>query len=342
MAFCRIAAVSSLLEGCRGRMRAHWFGNRWYRAQRDRVGWRDGSGMRRARDTLLATIGVALSVGALPGAALGSSAPVIESTSVSQITETSLRLEARVNPEGLVTTYQFWLECQIASSTKSFCEPGSVGTRLSSGLIPGGLEAGQSVSTELTGLRAGYTYVYGVVASNSAGKAESRDNIAQPAPPGACVKCANETSPYIAEVSQWSIEANNAEAARAGKEYEEQRARERQAAEEAKAKERAHWEAVEREAEQRRAQEEAAARASCVVPSLKGDSLRRARQTLLRAHCALGRVSRPRGRRPGPVAVAGQHPSPGTRLPRGAPVAVTVGAARHRGSATLRRPDGYR
>lgn len=282
--------------------------------------------MRLVRCVLLATIALVLPVGGLSSVARGSSGevPVIEGTSVSNITETSVTLGAQVNPEGLTTTYQFWLECKIASSTETFCEPGSVPVLLVTRSIPSGVMTGQSVSWELNGLHVGYTYVFGVVASNAAGRTENRDNIAETAPPGACVKCANETPPYVPEVSQWSIEFNNAQGAQAVREYEAQLAHEQQAAEEALAKERAGWEAADREGEQRRIHEEEADRPVCVVPSLKGDSLPKARGVLLRAHCGLGAVSRLHGRRRGAASVVRQRPSPGTRLREGARVAVKL------------------
>jgi hypothetical protein len=253
-------------------------------------------------------------------------APVIESTSVANITEASLTLQARVNPDGLATTYRFVLECENASTTQTFCEPGASPLPLKTGSIAAGSE-GQEVSTELTGLQAGYTYVYGVIASNAEGTAESRNNIAQPAPPGACEKCANETPPYEPEASPWSIAGNNAEAERATREYEAQVARERRAAEEA-AKSASERLGREREEEERRIKEEQANKPVCVVPSLFGDSLIQARRALGKAHCRLGRVTRQHYPRSGALIVLQQGLQQGRRAPQGTRVRVVVGVRR--------------
>jgi hypothetical protein len=66
--------------------------------------------------------------------------------------------------------------------------------------------------------------------------------------------------------------------------------------------------------------------AQCVVPKLKGKSVRAARRTLRRAHCTLGTITR-RGRgRPGRV--RSSRPKAGTVLPDGAAVDVVVNRRR--------------
>jgi hypothetical protein len=91
-------------------------------------------------------------------------------------------------------------------------------------------------------------------------------------------------------------------------------------------------EATEREAAERRktAEQEAAAR-RCVVPSLKGDSLSKARRVLGRAHCRLGAVSSPRGHARGPLIVTRQSPRAGSWPAGGARVMVTLGRPGARG-----------
>jgi hypothetical protein len=62
---------------------------------------------------------------------------------------------------------------------------------------------------------------------------------------------------------------------------------------------------------------------SCVVPKLKGKSLKQARSALSAAHCALGRVSRPKARKGhklGPLVVKSFSPAAGTTLPAGGKV----------------------
>jgi hypothetical protein len=252
-------------------------------------------------------------------------APVIESASSTSLGETSVALDARIDPDGLATTYQFWLECEIPSTTMTFCEPGATSVLLHAGSLAA-LGEGQDVSYELTGLHAGYTYVYRVVASNSSGTVEDPYNVAQTSPPGACAKCANETPAYVPEVSQWSIEANNKEGERATAEYQEKLTRERKAIEEAQAaKARVEQEASEREAAEQTEQLRTREARICVVPRLHGDSLPKARRALRRAHCELGRttLSRNHGRR---LVVVRQGPAPGRRFPLNTRVAVTLGA----------------
>lgn len=100
---------------------------------------------------------------------------------------------------------------------------------------------------------------------------------------------------------------------------------------------REYWERVGREARmreegERKASEEAKRKAqgqsvSCVVPSLRGQSLNGARTALRRAHCKLGKVSTRRGAL-GALVVIQQSRTHGTRLRRGAAVAVTLGLHR--------------
>jgi hypothetical protein len=64
----------------------------------------------------------------------------------------------------------------------------------------------------------------------------------------------------------------------------------------------------------------------CTVPELVGDSLGGARVLLARAHCRLGRVSRPRGH-DGTLVVRSQSLGHGEHCPRGTAVAVRLGLA---------------
>jgi hypothetical protein len=66
----------------------------------------------------------------------------------------------------------------------------------------------------------------------------------------------------------------------------------------------------------------------CLVPSLKGATLAAARRALLRAHCKLGRVTRPHTAH-APLIVIRQASPPGARLSGGAAIAVRLGLRRH-------------
>jgi hypothetical protein len=91
------------------------------------------------------------------------------------------------------------------------------------------------------------------------------------------------------------------------------------AQEEREQKEREAWEALRRSAEA----EEASRR--CVVPSLRGRSLRASAQSLRDSHCRMGQISRHRGFTAKNGKVVKQNPRPGTVAPPGMTVAVTLG-----------------
>lgn len=95
-----------------------------------------------------------------------------------------------------------------------------------------------------------------------------------------------------------------------------------------------YWERIAREAQTRQEREHAehealqaerSIAAPCVVPALRGYSLRRAKRVLTRSHCKLGRV-RVRRSAHHKLVVTQQGRARNTKLRNGAPVAVTLGA----------------
>ena len=86
-----------------------------------------------------------------------------------------------------------------------------------------------------------------------------------------------------------------------------------------------------REERERRAREEleaeelARASAGCLVPKLKGQSLRTSKRRLKEAHCTIGKVRKRKGATAKTGKVVKQDPKPGTVLAGGAPVNLTVG-----------------
>jgi tyrosyl-tRNA synthetase len=125
------------------------------------------------------------------------------------------------------------------------------------------------------------------------------------------------------EVPSWLKAVNEAESARAIKEYE---AIQRQAAakehEEQQAKERTRLTYEEEDRKELKQREEEEIRAStCVVPSLRGHTLSAARRTLKKAHCRLGKIVR-RSHRHGILRVISQSPAPGSRLAAGVSIVI--------------------
>lgn len=134
----------------------------------------------------------------------------------------------------------------------------------------------------------------------------------------------NPGAPYVPPQLPPSNQSANEAAARIVKEAEVERAaKERKAREESEAIERAQ-----EEAEAREKQPAKTAAEHCVVPSLKGDSLNKARHVLSKAHCKLGKVTMPHGSSGGSLVVTRQRTAAGRKLPAGTRVGVTMGPKR--------------
>lgn len=111
------------------------------------------------------------------------------------------------------------------------------------------------------------------------------------------------------------------EAERPAKEAAARAAKEREIRE---AGERTGREAAEREAKKREEEKTLSSAPTCVVPSLKGDTLTVARRALREAHCKLGRVTPPpRGH--GRHVVTHQGVRAGSKRLAGTAVSVTLG-----------------
>ncbi|MEY9862656.1 hypothetical protein ABH935_008304 [Catenulispora sp. GAS73] len=104
-------------------------------------------------------------------------APAVVTGSASSITTTSATLAGTVNPEGAATTYQFQYGTSTSYGSLAPAPPASAGS--------GG--SATSVSAEVSGLTAGTTYDYRLVATNATGTTEgSNQTFTTPAtpPPG--------------------------------------------------------------------------------------------------------------------------------------------------------------
>lgn len=268
------------------------------------------------------------------------SGPAITNVSATNITEHGATLEAQINPEGIATVYEFWVESAVCKGGSPTCEKSGHPREEEQGYIVAGC-GGKTVVDDVTGLLSNTYSWYWVVAVSAGGTAESHHNLFEAgAPPEACpegcyiveVTPPSKSLQGILEASkQYGEEAPAREAAR-------QQAAKEQAEREAKqAHEREQQELDAREApvklvlarEEREAAEAQAAESGfveCVIPSLKGDTLGRAQRLLSRAHCRLGEVSRPKGHH-GRLVVTQQRVSAGGKLPSGTRVGVTLGRA---------------
>lgn len=280
-----------------------------------------------------AALGALTCFGALlPGAALASepSRPTIESMSAGIGGE--ITVGAQINPEGFETTYEIKVECRGTGAT---CEPLSNAPRRT-GMLPASF-AGQEVSLNVTGLEPG-TYWFSVFAQNALGPAYQRSNILDvpSPPPGACpTGCPSTGEQYGSEIPGWFVKEAEEQAAQTLAEYQ---AKQRQAAKEQEEQQaraaalRSVEEAAlrQREAEAEQASEPPAhPEQKCVVPALKGLTLSAARRALSKAHCRLGRVTRP-ARHHSVLVVVEQGPRHGKRLPAQAAVSVKLLRAQHR------------
>lgn len=138
----------------------------------------------------------------------------------------------------------------------------------------------------------------------------------------------------VSATTQWSEEANRKAAEQDAIEYAEaKRAQERKLTEEEQARNLALNELFAREEREVLARENAQAKArktttpDCVVPSLAGDTLAKARRSLKKAHCRLGKVVRSRGEHGGELVVRRQQFPSDKRLSGGTRVGVTLGLA---------------
>lgn len=196
------------------------------------------------------------------------------------------------------------------------------------------------VTQEISGLQPEQTYYFYVFAANAVGR-DSEYGIIGPEPqeqrtPPGLAEGSGAGKPVEFEESPWVRESGELRGDEAPLREAEREAAAERAAQEAAAQagavaaherelreqgERAGREKAEREAREKAVADHAAAQ-RCVVPKLRGDSLKAARRALERSHCRLGSVRRT-GR--DSSAVVAQRSKPGVRLPVGSKVAITLG-----------------
>jgi hypothetical protein len=226
---------------------------------------------------------------------------------------------AHINPEGLETTYEIQVEC-----------PDHAMCQATAGPLPAVDEA-RAVHLALNEPQRGGTYIFTVTARNVDGKASASWRFQVPSPPtqeippGAAPNGSLDTEAYRPPELPWANQSGNEGAGRTvaeqrTKEKTEQQARETAASRAAEALTHA-VEAAQPTTSAR--QRPAAKRPACTVPALKSDTLGTARRTLVKAHCRLGKVSRPRGHHK-TLVVAGQGTKSGKTLADGSAIAVKL------------------
>jgi hypothetical protein len=217
--------------------------------------------------------------------------------------------EAQINPEGTETGYEFVILGRQVHASES-------PERLSAPVQDGRLAAGTSavpVTVLSSGLQSGYIYWLEVVATNLAGKTRSTPSAYFYDDPSAEVEPLSNPWPYRTDPSGCAIESGKLGAEETVREQREKEALQTRAAEEAARK---------RQAEEVESQH-SHIKPNCVVPNLRGDTLRIARRRISAAHCSLGSVTWPRIHR-GRVVVVRQTPRRGRHLRDGARVSLVL------------------
>jgi hypothetical protein len=235
-------------------------------------------------------------------------APSIES--VGSAAGAEITIDARINPEGLETSYEIGLEC-------SPCGPGD---QWIEGMLSAAHES-HEVVLALTGLQAGRQYWFAVRALNADGETSRRgETIEIPQPPESFPEGTGGSGLVTGNPPN---EATLNELRAIGIREEERRTKER---EEQNARGLAARPASELEhtEEQPSPGPTRTELPSCLVPALKGDTLIAARRVLARAHCGLGAIHRPVHSH-GTLYVSAQSAPAGKRLVYRARVALRVG-----------------
>lgn len=132
------------------------------------------SARRNVRGGLFAPLTMCFLFGAAGTAAARTGMPEVTHESVSKVTQTGATVKGKVDPDGLDTSWEAWLEyavCQNAPPGEEECDEIAIEPIGSGTLAPG--EAPATVRLRLNGrLSAGYTYTYWIVASNSDGESK--------------------------------------------------------------------------------------------------------------------------------------------------------------------------
>ena len=259
--------------------------------------------------------------------------PTIDSVTLKEVTMAGVALEAEINPQGNETSYEFLIVWRaLKPRERGEPLPGEPPSQ------EGHISAGSSdvtASAFLSGLQPGYTYWYQVIATSLGNNTRSAATALpyfnpdwfEEVPPYA------EGPPYAPpERAGCSDESGDLAAAETGREQRAKEAAAKEAAateEQEEDKARAAAVLAGEEAARKHREEEAAARdtraQACIVPTLRGDTLTSARRALSKAHCRLGKVSKPKGHHHGQLVVTQERASAGAKLPSDARIAFILG-----------------
>jgi hypothetical protein len=138
------------------------------------------TGDRRRRVAIVVAV-TALAVGAWSistAAASGSEGPpLIESLGASHITETSSKIEGKIDPDGAATEYTLWVRYDPCQHGAGECALKPQTEQLGSGTLPAG-DLGHAIHRRVGKLEHGCLYQFSVVAKNAHGEVESSlDNV---------------------------------------------------------------------------------------------------------------------------------------------------------------------
>jgi hypothetical protein len=286
---------------------------RWIKEDRQHRRWRSAAFL----------LGSAFAFLSVAPAMAATSAPEVRWEGASEVSPTGATARAWVDPEGGETSYEIWLECREAPESGGQCEPLTADSQRRQGTLPPVSEP-VIVTDPFTGLQPDTFYKYRVVATNTLGRsgivgAGFETVICQPM--SLC-----PAQPYAPGEPLWNLEAAERAAQEAPRLEAEREAKHREE-EERPAKEAAEQSAKEREAREAGERAFSVSPSACVVPLLKGDSPAAAGRALRRAHCGLGRISKPHGHH-GRLFVVGQSVRGGSKLVAGTKVALTLGPRR--------------
>jgi len=249
---------------------------------------------------------------------MASASPTIGSVSVSGVTEHDATLAAQINTQGSYTGYWFQIDtnssydftqadCPFDLPGYAECQSITDGEPLPAGLVephPEYIQAGsgeQSVRLDLASIGAtlqpATTYHYRVLATSDT-------------PTVVCPDQTFETlgTPWAPPVPIEPPSVNR----QIEKEFEEH----------------PPWDRVPVSPPEQTTEAAPAAlrkvTPACIVPSLKGDPLSKARRSLSKAHCTLGKVTRPRDDHGSTLVVIEQSVTRGRTLPAGSRIGVAL------------------